>query len=178
MKDKYDQLKTVFNATLKLNLSEDLKIERLKAELEALKSNDDMPPQRDSKNINFLSLSDFETLRKISKEPRCDTTFIRCALEILYQDNLKILFQKSLHGTEAKTITRKSGKVIHTKPKMPLTPSKVAVLREMFKERVKNATTREFEIMERTIEVSINQMIATSLGNISRAQNQKDDVVL
>lgn len=168
----------MFNATLKLNLEKDLKIERLQAELVAPKSNDDMSPQKDSKYSKFLSLSDLESLRKISKQPRCDTTFIRCGLEFLYQGNLKILCEKTLHGTEAKTITRKSGKVIHTKPKMPLTPSKVVVLRKMFKERVKNATTREFEIMKRTKEVSINQMIATSLGNICRAQNSKADVVL
>lgn len=179
---KLSNLKTIFYKTLKINLEKDLKIERQNKEILLLKRNGCSCPcptstshAEDTQSIQFLSFTQYFTseeltvLRSIDNDPRHDTTFIRNVLSFLYKDDLKALQQKCLTGSEPKTLRKKNGETFQTIAKQPLTPKKVHILKSIHNERIKTVTKSEIDILRRTKERHINQMIAISLGNINRA---------
>lgn len=193
LQTKYANLKSIFNKTLKLNLDKDLKIDRLEKELEKFKIDEgtkSTPTPTSPKTATiyavtatsttqfggydqFFPRDELRNLRSICDDSSGDSTFIRTVLLYLYKDDVNMLCTKSLYGSEPKTIKRKDGKIIQTTSKTPLTPRKVALLKQIYAERIDKAAKSEFEKNERTKNVHVNQLIASSLTNIQNRGKPK-----
>lgn len=178
LQSKYDGLKKVFNSTVKINLEKDLKIQRLEAE-KRLSIDGSCDSNGEESNLMYATYNQHFTpkelieLRSIHDDASCDATFIRTGLVHLYRDSLNILKEKSLLGSEAKKIKRKTknGEMeIKTLSKEPLSPKKVQMLKGMLLERVSTVTKNEFQILQRTKEVRVNQLFANAIGNINRSR--------
>lgn len=117
-------------------------------------------------SMHFNS-GELKTLRSITNDSSSDRKFIRIALESLYKDGVP-LQQKSLFGCKSKRILTKSGAVIETTEKEPLTPKKVKILSDLHSERIAEAKVSESEMALRLKSTYFNQLIATALSNIQR----------
>lgn len=155
-----------------------MKIARLEQENKLLKENSDAGTNivaNEMRDIKFANFSmDFKscvlkTLRSMQNDSGTDRKFIRVALESFYPGELLLqLKQKSLFGCKPKKIVTKTGIIKETTEKIPLTPKKVKVLRNLFSERIAAAELNDFEMSLRMRTTYFNQLIATALSNLQR----------
>lgn len=175
---KYKKLKILYNKSLGINFQKDLKIQRLEQELNLLKNGEINPtesteePQRTDGTFDsfseYFTSSELRDLRKMQSESRHDATFVRTALLYLYRDNPALLQYKSVRGSKTKLMKKKDGTVVKTEPKEPLSPKKLDILKNIYRERIFGATSDEVELTVRNNSTHFNQLIATSLSNIRR----------
>lgn len=89
-----------------------------------------------------FSMDDLKILAKIPNESYADMTFVRVAIEKLYEGNSNILLRKSLNGRRARTFKRKSGEVLQKEQKDAMSPEKLTTIRSLFAKRVKSEGSR------------------------------------
>lgn len=102
------------------------------------------------------------SLRSIGIEPQNDSKFVRTAMTFLYEGNLEILKTKSLSGRGR---TKKHNKET-------LSPEKVLVLSNLFKERLNMIQIDECKKTTRM--KSFNRLIKDAIANINKSNESNE----
>lgn len=152
MKCKYKALQKNYAKLAIENAEISMKYKDMSKTFEALHKNDDVTITNDGM---FLT-SELQTLNRLPVTKKYDSTFIRTCLEIMYQDDLTVLAGKS-----AQRVSDRNGKT-----KMPLTPSKVKRIKELFAERLYQCKLDPAALAERVNDTRVNQLLATGIKNI------------
>lgn len=163
---------------MNLNFEKDLKISRLEQQIKLLTENNatsnsayEVCDNRYAKFSMDFTAGELRTLRSMSYNSESDRKFTRTALEFLYRSDPSIR-HKSLFGCNAKRKISKTGTVKETSAKMPLSPEKVQILRDLHSERITAARLNESELTLRMNTTYVNQLIATGLSNMQRKNVQ------
>lgn len=163
---------------MNLNFEKDLRIARLEQQIKLLTGNDatsnsayEVCDNRYAKFSTDFTEGELRTLRSMSYDSDSDRKFTRTTLEYLYRGDPSIR-HKSLFGCNAKRKTMKTGIVKETSAKMPLSPKKVHILRDLHSERLTAAKLTESELTLRMNTTYVNQLIATGLSNVQRKNVQ------
>lgn len=103
----------------------------------------------------------------IAGDKRNDSTFVRTGIEILYKNEEEKLLKRSVRGTKSSTRKRKNGPVYYV-AKSPLTPEKVAVLKNWYNERIGSFRVDSDEFTKRLSTGYFNTLLSNAIGNIKK----------
>lgn len=127
------------------NLKKDLEIESLE---EKCRSN-----KRYSNFEEHLSTESMDTLRSYDITKKNDSKFVLAAVRGLYANRLEVLKNKTVSGRSK------------SQPKEKITPTKMTILRELFKTRIGD----DMESSGR--EKSLSKMVKSAIEQINKTQN-------
>lgn len=164
---KYKDLKMLY-VKLTIHSSEkDLKYEDLlKTKTRTIYSDiDDVA----TSNGDIFSPNEIKSLQGIPQDKKKDSTFILKCLEYAYKSDQSVLQKKTLKGKSEVIHFSETGNVEHiVAGKDPLTPEKVARIKELFIERLSNCEIDAFAYGERIKDSNLNKLIASGVKNISK----------
>lgn len=144
-------LKCSLNASNRLCVSKDLKIERLikeKKTSQIQKPCEDILYRRFDQKINAAALNE---LRKVTFGQNYDSSFILKLVRHLYEKDLKVLLTKSCTGSKSKAA---------------ITPTKKSIITDIFRERIVSEESEEARIEFRINRVGA--LINDAINNICR----------
>lgn len=139
LENKISKAQEAYHQELVMNLKKDVHIQKLEKKMEELRFNSFR---------NDLSDAAISELRTIDASERKDTAFIAVALKDLYRDDLTKLKEKTYSGRR----------------KEPITPTKVNILQNLFRERLANDSSNKDRIN------NLPKCIKTSIEIINKKQ--------
>lgn len=127
-----------YRTLLQVNVNKDLRLQKLEDILQQhsipFNSQDVHAEQFDSFK-KFLPEKVLASLRSLDFDARSDSTFLSTCITALYKDDLKKLAQRTVTGTNERTIVL-NGKRTVLPAKNPVSPQKIIILSKIFDERV------------------------------------------
>lgn len=127
-----------------------------------------------SMSDGIFTENEIKCLQCLPLDKKKDSTFILNCIQYAYKHNVACLTKKTLKGTRARYEV-KEGDLVTVKPgKDPLTPEKVARIKELFIDRVTKSKCMAGEYGERVKQTNINQLIANAVKNVSFKEAPKE----
>lgn len=116
----------------------------------------------------IFSKEDIRILKGLPLDKRNDSTFILQCLKFSYKDDLTFLTNKSVNGTASVVEVSDEGKQETILGKDPLTPQKVARIRQLFIERLSACDVDAATFRARIKDSKVNHLMGTGINNICK----------
>lgn len=136
IKMELKETKKLLRTALQINLQKDLKLQQMvnQINLNGIEFNPNFVAGEFDRFRKFFSDRQLSSLRGLDFDRKTDSTFLKCALEFVYKDNLSALANKTVTGKIQNVA--EGGILKRLTLKEPITPQKVEILKEIFNERI------------------------------------------
>lgn len=136
LESELNKFKKLYRTAIHINLQKDLKVKHNENQLKnsGIAFDSEFVAGDFDRFRDFFCAKELASLRSLDLDWKTDSTFLKCAMQFLYKDNLSSLANKTVTGIKKMVVDGGIPRLITIKDS--ISPQKIEILKELFTERI------------------------------------------